>query len=74
MKGTITIEEAIIDPAEIEAHTFARCQSLMRLGSDQALDFQHSSDGFLISINERLKAMDKHGVEYILLSLTSPRA
>ncbi|KAF1834614.1 amidohydrolase-like protein 2 [Decorospora gaudefroyi] len=74
MKGTIAIEEAIIDPAGVEAHTFAQFQSLMRPGSDATSGLSAHERRLLDIHDERLKSMDKHGVEYMLLSLTSPGA
>ncbi|KAF2280515.1 amidohydrolase-like protein 2 [Westerdykella ornata] len=74
MKGTIAVEEAIIDPAGVEAHTFAQFQSLMRPGSDQTSGLSAHEQRLLDIHGDRLKAMDEHGVEYMLLSLTSPGA
>ncbi|KAF2463594.1 amidohydrolase-like protein 2 [Lindgomyces ingoldianus] len=72
MKGTIAIEEAIIDPAGVEAHTFAQFQSLMRPGVDQESGLSAHERRLLDIHDGRLKSMDEHGVEYMLLSLTSP--
>jgi len=73
MKGTIAVEEAIIDQAGVDAHSFAQFQSLMRPGSDQ--DGLTAHEKRLLDIHEeRLKNMDEHGVEYMLLSLTAPGA
>lgn len=70
MKGTIAIEEAIIDPVGIAEHTFSKYQSLLQPGSNEGLSAHEKS---LLDIHdERLKSMDQHGVEYMLLSLTSP--
>jgi 2,3-dihydroxybenzoate decarboxylase len=74
MKGTIAIEEAIIDLAGVEAHTFAQFQSLMRPGSDTTTGLSAHEKRLLDIHDERLKSMDEHGVEYMLLSLTSPGA
>ncbi|KAF2243392.1 amidohydrolase-like protein 2 [Trematosphaeria pertusa] len=74
MKGTIAIEEAIIDQAGVEAHTFAQFQTLMRPGSDQTSGLSAHEKRLLDIHDERLKSMDQHGVEYMLLSLTSPGA
>jgi 2,3-dihydroxybenzoate decarboxylase len=74
MKGTIAVEEAIIDQAGVEAHTFAQFQSLMRPGSDQTSGLSAHEKRLLDIHDERLKKMDEHGVEYMLLSLTSPGA
>jgi 2,3-dihydroxybenzoate decarboxylase len=74
MKGTIAVEEAIIDQAGVEAHTFAQFQSLMRPGSDETIGLSVHEKRLLDIHDERLKKMDEHGVEYMLLSLTSPGA
>ncbi|KAH7073621.1 amidohydrolase-like protein 2 [Paraphoma chrysanthemicola] len=74
MRGTVAIEEAIIDPAGVEAHSFAQFQSLMRPGSDAASGLSAHEKRLLDIHGERLKSMDEHGVEYMLLSLTSPGA
>ena len=74
MRGTIAVEEAIIDLAGVEAHTFAQFQSLMRPGSDQSTGLSAHERKLLDIHDERLKSMDEHGVEYMLLSLTSPGA
>lgn len=72
MKGTVAIEEAIIDVAGVEAHTFARFQNLMRPGGDQSSGLSVHEQRLLDIHGDRLKKMDEHGVEYMLLSLTSP--
>lgn len=74
MKGTIAVEEAIIDIAGVEAHSFAQFQSLMRPGSDTSTGLSAHEKRLLDIHDERLKSMDEHGVEYMLLSLTSPGA
>lgn len=74
MKGTIAIEEAIIDPAGVEAHTFAQFQSLMTPGSDAKSGLSTHEKNLLDIHDGRLKSMDEYGVEYMLLSLTSPGA
>jgi 2,3-dihydroxybenzoate decarboxylase len=74
MKGTVAIEEAIIDPAGVEAHSFAQFQSLMQPGSNAASGLSAHEHRLLDIHGERLKSMDEHGVEYMLLSLTSPGA
>jgi 2,3-dihydroxybenzoate decarboxylase len=74
MKGTVAIEEAIIDPAGVEAHSFAQFQSLMQPGSNAASGLSAHERRLLDIHGERLKSMDEHGVEYMLLSLTSPGA
>ncbi|KAF2262881.1 amidohydrolase-like protein 2 [Lojkania enalia] len=72
MKGTIAIEEAIIDQAGVQAHSFAQFQSLMRPGGDPASGLSAHEKRLLDIHDERLQKMDEHGVEYMLLSLTSP--
>lgn len=74
MKGTIAIEEAFIDPAGVEAHTFAQFQSLMTPGTDAASGLTAHEKNLLDIHGERLKSMDEHGVDYMLLSLTAPGA
>ncbi|KAF2655697.1 amidohydrolase-like protein 2 [Lophiostoma macrostomum CBS 122681] len=74
MKGTIAVEEAIIDQAGVEAHSFAQWQSLMRPGSDPTSGLSAHEKRLLDIHDQRLKSMDEHGVEYMLLSLTSPGA
>ncbi|CAI6328990.1 unnamed protein product [Periconia digitata] len=74
MKGTIAIEEAIIDLAGVESHSFAQFQTLMRPGSDPSTTLSAHEKRLLDIHDDRLKQMDAHGVEYMLLSLTSPGA
>jgi 2,3-dihydroxybenzoate decarboxylase len=74
MKGTIAVEEAMIDPAGVEIHSFAQFQSLMQPGSNVASGLSAHERRLLDIHDERLKSMDEHGVEYMLLSLTSPGA
>ncbi|KAF2443702.1 amidohydrolase-like protein 2 [Karstenula rhodostoma CBS 690.94] len=74
MKGTIAVEEAIIDQAGVEAHSFAQFQNLMRPGSNPTTGLSAHEKRLLDIHGERLKSMDEHGVEYMLLSLTSPGA
>lgn len=74
MKGTIAIEEAIIDPAGVVAHSFAQFQSLMQPGSNATSGLSDHERRLLDIHDERLNSMDEHGVEYMLLSLTSPGA
>ena len=73
-KGTIAIEEAIIDPAGVAEHSFAQFQSLMAPGSDPTTGLSAHERRLLDIHGERLQNMDEHGVEYMLLSLTSPGA
>ncbi|KAH8726087.1 amidohydrolase-like protein 2 [Phaeosphaeriaceae sp. PMI808] len=72
MKGTVAIEEAIIDLAGVEKHSFAQFQSLMQPGSDPNSGLSAHERRLLDIHGDRLKSMDEHGVEYMLLSLTSP--
>lgn len=74
MKGTKAVEEAIIDQAGVEAHSFAQFQNLMRPGSDPTSGLSAHEKKLLDIHGERLNSMDEHGVEYMLLSLTSPGA
>jgi len=74
MKGTIAIEEAIIDRAGVESHSFAQFQSLMKPGTDVASGLAAHEQRLLDIHGQRLQSMDEHGVEYMLLSLTSPGA
>ncbi|OCL10793.1 amidohydrolase-like protein 2 [Glonium stellatum] len=68
VKGTIAIEEAIIDPAGIA--TLAQYQDLLSPAKDLTLSMHERR---LLDIHgQRLKSMDEEGVEYMLLSLTSP--
>ncbi|KAF2178988.1 amidohydrolase-like protein 2 [Zopfia rhizophila CBS 207.26] len=72
MRGTIAVEEAIIDPAGVSDHTFAQFQSLLHPGGDQKSGLSAHEQRLLDIHGQRLKSMDEHGVEYMLLSLTSP--
>ncbi|TPX15917.1 uncharacterized protein E0L32_000251 [Thyridium curvatum] len=67
-KGTIAIEEAVLDPAGIERH--ARDAAMYAPGQDIR---NHPLTAALLDIHDqRLARMDAEGVEYMLLSLTSP--
>jgi 2,3-dihydroxybenzoate decarboxylase len=73
MKGTIAIEEAIIDPAGIAS--LAQWHSLLTpaAGTHAESVTLTAHEKRLLDIHDlRLKSMDEHGVEYMLLSLTSP--
>jgi 2,3-dihydroxybenzoate decarboxylase len=73
MRGTIAIEEAIIDPAGVAS--LSRWQSLLSPASStssEAVTLTAHEKCLLDIHGERLKSMDEHGVEYMLLSLTSP--
>jgi 2,3-dihydroxybenzoate decarboxylase len=68
-RGTIAIEEAIINPAS--THTLKQWMGILSPGSTDAALAAHERK--LLDIHgERLTTMDKEGVEYMLLSLTSP--
>jgi 2,3-dihydroxybenzoate decarboxylase len=77
-KGTIAIEEAVLDPAGLS--WIAKSAALFNPGqvtsSSSAADpAKHGLNQLLLDIHhERLTQMDAHGVEYMLLSLTSPGA
>ncbi|KAL1836795.1 hypothetical protein VTJ49DRAFT_4637 [Mycothermus thermophilus] len=77
-KGTIAIEEAVIDPAglswiaESAPLFFPQASSTPDSAAPSAAK---ALNELLLDIhNERLTQMDAHGVEYMLLSLTSPGA
>lgn len=78
-KGTIAIEEAVLNPAGLSwlaasAALFNPGQASMPSASSQDTP-KHRLNELLLDIhNERLAQMDAHGVEYMLLSLTSPGA
>lgn len=69
-KGTIAIEEAIIDPAGIAG--LGAWATLLRPGQDPKVTLTAHEKRLLDIHGDRLKSMDEHGVEYMLLSLTSP--
>jgi 2,3-dihydroxybenzoate decarboxylase len=69
-KGTIAVEEAIIDPAGIA--TLAQWQGLLSPAKDLSSTLTLHERRLLDIHDQRLKSMDEHGVEYMLLSLTSP--
>ncbi|KAF2198132.1 amidohydrolase-like protein 2 [Delitschia confertaspora ATCC 74209] len=73
-KGTIAIEEAIIDPAGVSTHSFAQFQSIMAPGADPTTGLSAHEQRLLDIHGTRLQSMDENGVEYMLLSLTSPGA
>ena len=75
MRGTIAIEEAIIDPAGVAS--LSQWHSLLApalsAGATTETVTLTAHEKRLLDIHDlRLKAMDEHGVEYMLLSLTSP--
>jgi 2,3-dihydroxybenzoate decarboxylase len=69
MRGTIAIEEAIIDPAGVPS--LAQWQRILSPSSNPTGPNIHE-ERLLDIHDERLKQMDEEGVEYMLLSLTSP--
>jgi 2,3-dihydroxybenzoate decarboxylase len=79
-KGTIAIEEAVLNPAGLSwiaesAPLFNPGQGSSSSSSSSTDAPKHGLNQLLLDIhNERLAQMDAHGVEYMLLSLTSPGA
>ncbi len=76
-KGTIAIEEAVLNPAGLA--WIAGSAALFNPGEATAPPSQQSPSNNLNQLlldihHERLAQMDAHGVEYMLLSLTSPGA
>jgi 2,3-dihydroxybenzoate decarboxylase len=77
-KGTIAIEEAVLNPAGLSwiaesAPLFSPGQAASSSSPQDSP--KHSLNQLLLDIHhERLAQMDAHGVEYMLLSLTSPGA
>jgi 2,3-dihydroxybenzoate decarboxylase len=69
-KGTIAIEEAVINPESVEY--FGRMIKYLDPGSNQDAALQMHAKRLSDIHEERLKAMDSEGVEYMLLSVTSP--
>ncbi|KAL1649613.1 hypothetical protein SLS58_001670 [Diplodia intermedia] len=70
--GTIAIEEAVIPPSQ--HHTLAQWQPILAPGSDVAAGVAAHGARLSDIHGARLRAMDAEGVEYMLLSLTSPGA
>ncbi|KAK3342283.1 hypothetical protein B0H65DRAFT_509432 [Neurospora tetraspora] len=75
-KGTIAIEEAVLNPSGIawmaETATLFNPSS-SSTSSGNPLQHLHGHTTHLLDIHDtRLAQMDAHGVEYMLLSLTSP--
>ena len=69
-KGTIAIEEAVLNPDGIELH--AETATLYAPGATLEQIREHPLTKNLLDIHsERLARMDASGVEYMLLSLTS---
>ncbi|KAK5657888.1 hypothetical protein OQA88_2437 [Cercophora sp. LCS_1] len=72
-KGTIAIEEAVLNPDGVS--WMASSATLFNPGVDGSKPSNHGHTDLLLDIhNTRLAQMDAHGVEYMLLSLTSPGA
>lgn len=72
-KGLIAIEEAVINPAGLS--WLAESASLFRPGKDSSSTEHSALTQALLDIHhERLTQMDSHGIEYMLLSVTSPGA
>ncbi|KAF4628330.1 hypothetical protein G7Y89_g9818 [Cudoniella acicularis] len=69
-KGTIAVEEAIIDPAGLAS--LSQWQSLLSPGNTPKLTMSAHETRLLDIHDKRLQSMDDEGVEYMLLSLTSP--
>ena len=68
-KGTIAIEEAVINPAGLSW----LADSPALFGQEASTESHTTLTERLLDIHhDRLKQMDTHGVEYMLLSLTSP--
>jgi 2,3-dihydroxybenzoate decarboxylase len=69
-KGTIAVEEAVINPES--AQYFGRMIKYLEPGTDQHAALERHTKRLSDIHGERLKEMDREGVEYMLLSLTSP--
>jgi len=74
MRGTIAIEEAIIDPSGVAS--LSQWHSLLAPSDPSTSPLSvtlTAHERRLLDIHDqRLKSMDEEGVEYMLLSLTSP--
>jgi hypothetical protein len=68
-KGTIAIEEAVINPKSAEY--MGRMMGYLEPGVNQDIAVARHTKRLSDIHDERLKAMDSEGVEYMLLSLTS---
>lgn len=72
-KGTIAIEEAVLDPEGVS--WMAETASLFAPGQNASQLKHHSLTQKLMDLHDqRLSEMDAEGVDYMLLSLTSPGA
>lgn len=69
-RGTIAVEEAIIDTAGIAS--LAQWQGLLSPAKELTSTLSAHECKLLDIHDQRLKSMDDEGVEYMLLSLTSP--
>jgi 2,3-dihydroxybenzoate decarboxylase len=69
-RGTIAVEEAIIDPGGIAS--LAQWQGLLSPAKVLTSTLSTHERRLLDIHDERLKSMNENGVEYMLLSLTSP--
>jgi 2,3-dihydroxybenzoate decarboxylase len=69
-KGTVAIEEAVLNPEGIEWHS--KSAVFFMPGASEKEVHEHALTKALLDIHgERLARMDATGVEYMLLSLTS---
>ncbi|KAK3381045.1 hypothetical protein B0H63DRAFT_474798 [Podospora didyma] len=72
-KGTIAIEEAVLNPDGVS--WMAESAALFNPAAASKGPSNHGHTALLLDIHDsRLAQMDAHGVEYMLLSLTSPGA
>lgn len=72
-RGTVAIEEAVLNPDGVA--WMAESAALFNPGQDPSKITNHGHTKDLLDIHgARLERMDAHGVEYMLLSLTSPGA
>ncbi|CAI4214040.1 unnamed protein product [Parascedosporium putredinis] len=74
VRGTIAIEEAVINPSDLEWLGDSAAMYAPGSGaSDPSANKYHALSQRLADIHDhRLKQMDAEGVEYMLLSVTSP--
>lgn len=70
-KGTIAVEEAVVNPHDLD--WLADVANMYAPGADPASTKHHALAQKLTDIHDsRLAQMDAEGVEYMLLSITSP--
>ncbi|KAF2455733.1 hypothetical protein BDY21DRAFT_365001 [Lineolata rhizophorae] len=69
-KGTIAVEEATIDPGSVAS--LGRWIKLLEPGADHEAALTAHRKRLQDICEDRLKQMDEEGVEYMLLSITSP--